>query len=59
MLLVGNIKNSTVLLLPALALLSILTGDLAATAVIVAMVAQGVWCYYFSWRSKPSPPLLK
>jgi len=48
--LVGNIKNPLVLLLLALGGLSLLTGDLAATAVIVAMVLLGVVLRFFQER---------
>src|SRR5450830_1959505 len=45
--LMGNIKNPLVLLLLALAVLSYLTGDLRATAVIFVMVVLGVVLRFF------------
>jgi Mg2+-importing ATPase len=45
--LLGNVKNPLVLLLTALGVLSFLTGDLRATAVIFAMVVLGVVLRFF------------
>jgi Mg2+-importing ATPase len=45
--LVSNVKNPLVLLLAALGLLSLLTGDLRATAVIFVMVLLGVVLRFF------------
>jgi Mg2+-importing ATPase len=45
--LLGNIKNPLVLLLVALGVLSFLTGDLRATAVIFVMVVLGVVLRFF------------
>jgi Mg2+-importing ATPase len=45
--LLGNVKNPLVLLLTALGLLSFLTGDLRATAVIFVMVLLGVVLRFF------------
>jgi Mg2+-importing ATPase len=45
--LLGNVKNPLVLLLTALGVLSFLTGDLRATAVIFVMVVLGVVLRFF------------